>query len=106
MSNVLVLKLSTGEEIIGDVTTPSEGVVHVEFGLLLHYEMQDGGKLGFGFLPYAPLVDKNKNINQAHIVWSAEPTESLLNAYKQATGKVVTPTTKILAPGSGLLLKG
>lgn len=100
MSNVLVLKLSTGEEIIGDIANENEKEFQVNFALLLQYQMQDEGKLGFGFLPYAPLTNKDKLVFKNQVVWLAPPAEGLLNAYKQATGIVMTPSNKLLIPGA------
>ena len=105
MSKVLVLKLSTGEEIIGDVNDDAMGNhINVEFGLLLNYQLTEDHKLQFSFLPYAPLVDKDKVINKNHVVWSAPPVEGLLQKYREATQRVVTPSSTILTPPKGLII--
>ena len=104
MSNVLILKLSTGEEVIGRIVNESDDTYQIEFGLLLNYQLQDEGKIAFGFLPYSPLSNKDKRINKSHVVWSAEPADGLKDAYNKATGQIMTPSDKIITPPKGLII--
>lgn len=104
MSKVVVLKLSTGEEVIGKVSGENHEELFLEFALGLNYQMQDEGKLGFAFFPYGPLVDKNKNFRKAHVVWQAPPLDGLLNAYNQATSQIMTPSDKIITPPKSLII--
>lgn len=87
---VVVLALSTGQEVIGKVLNANAREITLEKALGLGYDFQNG-QMGFGFIPHGPLVEENKTYQVAHVVYAAVPKDRLMQEYANATGGIVTP---------------
>jgi hypothetical protein len=97
IGNVLVIKLSSGEEILGKVVDVKENTaIALQNTLAIGYERDNKGQIGYGFIPWGPLVSDVKFINMNHIIYASEPKDSLAQAYNQATGAIVTPSKQII----------
>jgi len=102
MSDVQIVKLTSGEELIGKVTeTDLEGrqLVQIEKPavVMLIPDQKEEGKFGIGLAPYAPYAEGNViPIFPNHIVSIFSPAKTLLNEYNQHYGsKVIVPESKI-----------
>lgn len=97
MSEIVVVKLITGEEIIGDRTGETSSEVTLESPLLLQLKLNpESGNIGFGFLPYSPLTEDVKTFRKQDIMHTLKPKDILLNAYKQLTGRVIAPSKELI----------
>lgn len=97
MSDIAVLVLPTGLEIIATIVKESDTEIIAEMPLILNYQMEEAatGKpsLNFNFLPYSPLTTSPKTFFKSGLVGKATPKQGLINAYQQITGKIITPPT-------------
>ncbi|MGH7744503.1 MAG: hypothetical protein ACREQ5_06735 [Candidatus Dormibacteria bacterium] len=96
--NVLVLKLVTGEEVIGRLASSNiePDKVVLENILAVGYEIKAPGQFGFGFMPYSPLTEDVKTFSNNMVVYQTKPKEQLLQAYNKTTGAIVVPKQDIL----------
>lgn len=99
MAQVQVIKLSTGEDIIGSVElldVPGSGkMVMIERPciILLRPKEQNPKEFGLGLAPYCPYAKGFKfTIVNSHIVSIFEPEETLLSEYTKRYGSLV-PTS-------------
>jgi len=96
IGKTLVVKLITGEEIIGKVVDLKQGAIALENVFGIGYQQSQEGRIGFGFMPYSPLSVDPKFINMNHIIFACEPKEGLQQAYNQQTGAIITPNKSII----------
>ena len=85
---IKILKLSTGEEIIGDVTSADiTFVIKNACVLQMMPTRSDPSKAMMALIPYCSHV-KNSilEISIQHIVWDGEPVEELYNQYNSIFG--------------------
>jgi len=99
---IQIIKLSSGEEIIGkvsDVEIEGRQFIQIEKPavVMLIPDETTQGKFGIGLAPYAPYAEKNTvNVMPNHIVAIFIPATSLLNEYNLHYGsKVIVPETEI-----------
>lgn len=95
VNTVIVIKLSSGEEVIGAVNFIDDKELVLDDVLGLGYDLQNG-QLNFGFIPYSPLTSKSKSFLINSIIFHTLPKDALLQAYKGATGGIVTPPQNII----------
>ena len=102
MSTTQIIKLSSGEEIIGkvtDVEVENRQFIQIEKPavVMLIPDQREEGKFGIGLAPYAPYADKNTiSIMPNHVVAIFAPATSLLNEYNTHYGsRVIIPETEI-----------
>lgn len=95
---VQIIKLSTGEELIGkvsDCVVEGQQFIQIEKPavVILVPDEQTQGKFGIGLAPYAPYAEKNTvNVMPNHIVAIFNPATSLVNEYNTHYGsKVIIP---------------
>jgi len=97
IDDVAVIKLITGEELIGLVKLINDKEIHLDNILTIVYQLdQDTKRIGYGLLPYNPLSGKMKEFQRTHIVYYARPTEQLTSVYKQQTSNLVTPSKQLI----------
>lgn len=98
---VVVVKLVSGEELIGVVVADGEKAITLDKLLVLGYEIDpQSSKLSFGFLPFSPMTASRKQFQYDRLIYVTEPNEKLKDAYEQATGQ-----KRIIAPKQGLILE-
>ena len=86
MKNVNVIHLSTGEQLLAEVTDyPSEGnntLVIRNPSILV-----PAGQGKIGLAPYAPYIESESiAINYSNVTWYSEAAEDLANEYSKAFG--------------------
>lgn len=89
--NVQVVKLTTGEEIISDLTENENSVDMVEPMLVA---VQDNRLV---FIPYMQYTSASKSVtvDKKHVMFVVTPVESLIDDYENATTKVTKPRKSI-----------
>jgi hypothetical protein len=104
MENLLVLKLTNNEEILGEVTLTGTGYSILNPIGITVMRGQDG-KPNIGFAPwpvYADTEKKNRtiDIDRASVLYSYEPAKDFVDNYNQIFGAgIILPPTKQLITG-------
>ena len=98
MSNIQVVKLTTGEDIIGDVTESEidgRGFLVINKPAIIMMMPKPGSDtdFGVGLAPYAPFSKEHKvPVFPQHVVSIYDPGKDILNAYNEKYGSgIVTP---------------
>ena len=100
---IQILKLSSGEELIGTVTdfeVEGRQVIKMDKPAVIIMQPIDGQpeKFGIGLAPYAPYAENNSlNIMPNHIIAIMQPTDNLKNEYNThyGSGLIVPEKSKL-----------
>jgi hypothetical protein len=93
--SIKILKLITGEEIIGEVVVESEQFIELNNPLsIMLRPSQDG--FTFGFVPWCNLMDGNKRIYLDKVVTSGVASDDVKNTYNSMFGGIVTPPKQLI----------
>lgn len=95
MSNVVIFKLSSGEEIVGEVVLDSEDTLEVTNTLAVMIRPGNEG-YSYGFVPWGAMLDGNKKIRKSAILWQGVPNDDAKNAYSSIFGGVVVPPKQLI----------
>ena len=95
MSNIQIVRLTSGEELIADVTTwHAGGYLLSDIAILIPTQQNQLGLapfMAYG-VPKDGILFKNE-----HIMFLMEPVDGLRQQYQTMFGKVITPTTSIIS---------
>ena len=99
MSNIQIVKLTTGEDIMGDVESQEvegkEGFLLINKPAIIMMMPKPGSDtdFGVGLAPYAPFSKDHKvPVFPQHVVSVYDPGTEILNAYNEKYGSgIVTP---------------
>lgn len=99
MSNVKILKLVTGEEVMANISVNEELLVFEMTNavqLRMIPSMASGGAQ-MAMLPF-PLGSSDKSfiIAERHVIYCVSPDEDFLNQYKQIFSEILTPSQSII----------
>ena len=88
-----LVRLSSGEEIIGKITE-TETSVTIKDG----YSLIPAGEGKIGFMPFMAYTkaDKGINIDKKFVVFMVEPIEDLVNQIRQMDSGIVVPDNKVI----------
>lgn len=93
MSNVRLIKLVTGEELIGIITEDMSGNYTITDPYMLG--MVDETRMGFiRYMPYCKL-DKGLTIDKSKTLFSVELDPDIENEYRKNTNKLVMPNKNL-----------
>lgn len=97
MSDVTVIKMINGEQIIAKVKSEDAETVQVEKPVIVMLSpKQDGTGVQVQMGPWDTFTDKPIAINKQSIMYVAEPNTELLNSYNTNFGSgLVMPSKKI-----------
>ena len=94
MSNIKIVRLTTGEELICDAKVNSTDQVILKDVAILIPTQQN--QLGLApFMAYSDAKD-GFNTTMASIMFIVEPVSELKNQYQQMFSKVITPTSNLV----------
>ena len=84
-----LVRLSSGEEIIGDVTYDGEDAITIKDG----YSLIPSGEGKLGFMPFMAYTKAKEGItiNQDFVVFVVEPMDDLQDQIKTMRSGIVTP---------------
>lgn len=91
---MLLVRLSSGEEVIGDVTE-TENLITIKDG----FSLIPAGEGKIGFMPFMAYT-KAKNgitINKKFVVFMVEPADELKDQVRTMTTGIVAPSKKIIS---------
>jgi hypothetical protein len=94
--SVKVLKIVTGEEIIGEVVSDDTNVICLKNIVAIVLQPTRDGKLSFGFIPWGSMIDGSITLKYSDLVYSGNPTEDLLNNYNSMFSGIVTPPKNLI----------
>ena len=93
MSNIQIVKLTTGEDIMGDVESQEvegkEGFLLINKPAIIMMMPKPGSDtdFGVGLAPYAPFAkDAKVPVFPAHVVSLYDPSKEMLNSYNKQFG--------------------
>lgn len=96
MLNVKLVRLSTGEDVITNITEDED--LHVVFKNPIVAFPSEMGKIGFA--PWSPLLSKEKQeikVDRKFVIYIADPDEGIVEQYNQMFGsKLTTPNKKLI----------
>lgn len=87
--NMQLVRLSSGEEIIGDVTYDGEDAITIKDG----YSLIPAGEGKLGFMPFMAYTKAKEGItiNQDFVVFVVEPMDDLQDQINTMRSGIVTP---------------
>jgi len=104
MTNLLVIKLTNNEEILGEVSETGTGY-HILNPIGIAVMRGQDGKPNIGFAPWPVYSDTEKkdrtvDIDRASVLYSYEPAKDFVDNYNQIFGAgIILPPTKQLITG-------
>lgn len=97
MSDVKLIKLMNGEELVAKVTSEDDTHIVVDTPAIVMLSPGQNGNLSVQMGPYCPHTDKEIPLNRTHILYMVEPNVELLNGYSKAFGSgIVIPSQKLM----------
>jgi hypothetical protein len=97
MSEVKIIKLAIGEELIATVRAETEDTLELESVLLIAMGQQN--LVFVPYMPYTKIQSEGVTIQKKNILFVTDPIDSLIDDYGSATSKIVAPRRKpILVP--------
>ena len=113
MANEQIIKLSSGEDIIGDVTEINlEGGKMIQISkpcyIMMRPKPENEYEYVLGLTPYCPYAkDQIIPIMPTHVISVYNPTTALLNEYNNRYGSgIVVPDDKVAAPAPKQIITG
>ncbi len=94
MSDIQIVRLTSGEELIADVTIQTDGYLLSDVAILIPTQQNQLGLapfMAYG-VPKDGIFFKNE-----HTMFLIEPVDGLRQQYQTMFGKVITPTTSIIS---------
>jgi hypothetical protein len=98
MSEIQLIKFTSGEEIICTILSQNDDQIHIEDGVTLVYHQNEQGSVSVGFSPYMPYSDGTIHIKAQSIQSISIVKSELLNEYKRVFSKIV------IAPASTIIM--
>lgn len=85
---VKIVKLITGEEIIGTVTHKDGKIILRDCAAIAQVPSRDApGQMGLGLVPYAAYTKNHSiTVDESKIVWEEELVEEVYNQYNKVFG--------------------
>ena len=101
MQNELrILKLSTGEEIVGNITERINGLISIENPCLLAIAMGPNGKASLQMQPMLIFSEqKVVEFNPNHIIYNVTVAQEIKNKYNEIYGSGI-----VLPPSQGIII--
>jgi len=101
VENLKILRLSTGEEIMGEVTSDNGTVVTIKnpIRIIVVPSQSDPKNPSVAFAPFMQWSDdKELTLNKNHVITIVAPITEFVNQYNGMFGGIVVPQTKIITP--------
>jgi hypothetical protein len=93
MSDIKIVRLSTGEELIATVKTDGDTHNLKDVAILIPTQQNS-----LGLAPFMAYSDaaKGMNVNDQFVMFIVDPVQDLKAQYQQMFNKVLTPDSKII----------
>tara|TARA_Y100000296_G_C5149108_1_gene245401 strand:+ start:242 stop:538 length:297 start_codon:yes stop_codon:yes gene_type:complete len=98
MSEVKIVRLKTGEEILCEYrVSEHRKMTHIKNGLMIVPTEQSIGFIPF--MVYADLPDNTFSVKSSHVLWVVDPVSDLVDRHQETFSTIVTPPeSKIIVP--------
>ena len=99
VQNIKILRLSTGEEILGEVTEENSSSLKIKnpVRVVVVPSKADPNNPSVAFAPFIQWSDdKVLTLNANHVITTATPITEFINQYNGMFGGLVVPQTKII----------
>jgi len=100
MSNVLVVKLVTGEELLTETSIDANGDVTIKNALLVLPQGQDPQtkQIKFAIVPYISVVDEGTEltIKAQHVLYVGPPQEGVKQYHDKVFGNIMLPPKELV----------
>ncbi len=84
---VKILKLITGEELIGKIVNDDENGIEIDNPANIHMAPTQDSRMQLYLIPYAPYAEKDRfTLSKQHVIMQYEPNTDLLNKYNHMFG--------------------
>ncbi len=105
VTNIKILKLVTGEELLGEVTqtSPIPNAISIKnpVRIIVMPNKMDPKTPNVGFAPWAEFSDqKSFTIDKSHVLCIIDPIKEFINQYNSMFGGLVVPTSNLIMPGA------
>lgn len=100
-SELKIIKMSYGEEVIGLVSDLNSDIVRIEESVTIQIGVGREGEMKMEFLPWTIAMFSEGNVvevKNSHIVAIAEPVEELKQRHASLFGRVHVPEKKLILP--------
>jgi hypothetical protein len=100
-TNLKLLRLSTGEEIIGEVVNENVTKITIKnpVRVLMVPSKADPNNPTVAFAPFMQWSDdKELTLNANHVTVTATPITEFVNQYNSMFGGIVVPNSKLITP--------
>ena len=94
--SIVIFKITSGEEIIGEVFTPLGHSVEIKNPAVVMLQRAENG-VGIALMPYMPYCDGNVSFYNSSIVAEGTPSQNMINEYNRIFGSGIQ-----IAPASAL----
>ena len=104
-SNIKIIKLITGEELLAEVTIsspiPTSITMKNPVRIVVMPNKLDPKTPNVGFAPWAEFSeDKTFELDKAHILAIINPIKEFVNQYNTMFGGLVVPSSNLILPGA------
>jgi len=98
MSDVKIIRLQTGEDVIAKIAKDSVGNYTLEKSFVIIPTQAGPGKpVSLMMTPYMPYTDDERVIISAEkVVTQVTPKNEILKSYQQNTSSILTPTSELI----------
>ena len=98
MSEVKVIRLTTGEDIIAKIQSQTSDHTEMDKAfVIIPPQKAPGQPVQLMMTPYMPYADKDTiKIRTANIVTSVDPKREILASYQQNTSRILTPRSELI----------
>lgn len=94
---VVALKLTSSEEVIGELEKETDRSVVLSNPVLVALQQGQNGQMALGFLPFMPYLGKKPiSISKDKIIVQEEVDENMKNQYNSVFGGIVTPPKTLI----------
>lgn len=91
---IQVIKLITGEEVIGDTTIDDRVTIKNPCVLQMVPSRSNPEQVGMALAPIAMHIENHSiTVNPVHVLWSANPVKELYNQYNSVFGSGIQLAT-------------
>ena len=85
-TKLLLIKLTSSEEILCTQTSSGEGAMVIKDAVLLIYRQAKEGAMSVGFAPFMPYADGTISLNHTAIAANGYPKQDLADEYNRIFG--------------------
>jgi hypothetical protein len=103
-TNVQILKMITGEELLAEIVDRSEDsfiTIKNPVRVVVMPTKTNPQTPTVGFAPWAEFSEeKTFTIHKAHVIVTMKPVQEFINQYNSMFGGIVAPSSKLIIPGT------